>query len=260
MATMHGHRPAARCAARLQGKSYALVLVVFAVLLVFAAGCDANRPADERLAPRAAAGPTAAPHTAAVSRDGRDAAVLDVVSGATTVTVRAADLGDTLARATTPDDSPLAPSFVVADPDLQVHLAGTGPSAVLIEVNRDVTWRLRFSGGYTSVTVDGTAAARVDGVDLASGVTRADLGLPAPRGTTEVRVAGGANDVTVRVPAGPPAKVTIGGGANTVTVDGANHSGVQAGTVFAPSTWDATTDRYAIAATSGVATLTVDRH
>ncbi|GAA1761594.1 hypothetical protein GCM10009681_35930 [Luedemannella helvata] len=261
---MRGHSPGARCAARLHGKSYGLVLVVLVALIALAAGCDANRPADGRLfGPHANPGsPTAAPHAVAVARDDRDAAVLDVVSGATTVTVRAADLGDTLARASTPDDSALAPSIVETDADLQVHLADTGltgPEALVVELNKDVAWRLRFSGGATEVTVDGAMAARVDGVDLASGVTRAELGLPAPHGTTQVRVAGGASDVAVHLPSGPPAKVSIGGGAATVKVDGATHSGVSAGTVFAPSGWDAADDRFDIAATSGVSTLTVDR-
>ena len=253
----------ARCAARLQGKSYGLVLVVLVALIALAAGCGADRPADERLGPHAKLiSPTTAPHVVAVPRNDRDAAVLDVVSGATTVTVRAADLGDTLARASTPDDSSLAPSFVDTDANVQLHLEDTGltgPEAVIVELNQDVAWRLRVSGGATEVTVDAGGATRVDGVDLASGVTRAELTLPAPRGTTEVRVAGGASDVAVHLPSGPPAKVSVGNGAATVTVDGATHSGVPGGTVFAPADWDAAGDRFDIAATSGVGTLTVVR-
>jgi hypothetical protein len=266
MATLTGHSPAARCAARLHGKSLGVVLfVLLALIALAAAGCGANRPAYDPYfdAHRNPAGsPAAPPHAVAAARDGRDAATLDAVSSATTVTVRAADLGDTLVRASTPDDSAFAPSLVDADAALQVHLADTGlagPKAVIIEVNKDVTWRLRFSGGATEVTTDAAAAARVDAVDLAAGVTRAELTLPAPHGTTQVRVAGGASDVAIHVPSGPPAKVLIGGGAATVTVDGAAHSGVAAGTNFTPPTWDKATDRYDIAATSGVSTLTIDR-
>jgi hypothetical protein len=263
MATRTGHGPAARCAARLHGKSYTLVLAVLTALVALAAGCD-DGPADDRLfdahGNRATA--TAAPHAVAAPRNDRDAATLDVVTGATTVTVKAVDLGDTLARATTPDDSAFAPSIVDTDTNLQVHLADTGlagPKAVVVELNKDVAWKLRFSGGYTEISVDAGAAARVDAVDVASGVTRVELALPAPHGTTQVRVAGGANDVAVHVPSGPPAKIAIGGGAATVTVDGVSHSGVTAGTAFTPDGWDTATDRYDIAATSGVSTLTVDR-
>lgn len=265
MATMTGHSPASRCAARLHGKPYVLAFFVLVTIVALAAGCAVDRQPDDRFfgaQGHPVGSPDAAPHAVATARDGRDAATLDVVSGATTVTVRAADLGDTLVRASTPDGSAFAPSLVDADATVQVHLADTGlagPKALILDVNKDVAWRLRFSGGATEVTTDAAAAARVDAVDLAAGVTRAELALPAPHGTTQVRVAGGASDVAIHLPSGPPAKVLIGGGAATVTVDGAAHSGIAAGTTFTPPTWEKATDRYDIAATSGISTLTIDR-
>src|SRR5260221_10571763 len=49
-------------------------------------------------------------HVVDGARDGLDDATVDVVSGATTVEVRAADLGDRLFRVSTPDGSGLVPA------------------------------------------------------------------------------------------------------------------------------------------------------
>ena len=107
--------------------------------------------------------------------------------------------------------------------------------------------------------LDGGGGSGVSTVDFPSGMDTVELSLPQPRGTVPVQVGGGVNRFTVHAPAAVPVQVQAGGGAGSVTVDGQVHTGVGGGTVFAPSTWDSTSDRYDLDATAGVATIVVDR-
>ncbi|WP_144127292.1 hypothetical protein [Catellatospora sichuanensis] len=201
-------------------------------------------------------------HVVSAARGDRDGAALTVVSGATTVTVHAADLGGDLYRISTPDHSGIAPDVVESGGRHQLHLRGTGENgagAVEILLDQRVRWDLRFSGGATETLVD-LGGGRVAGLDFTAGSNRIEAILPRPEGPVTVRMAGGASDFTVRAPDGVPVRVTAGGGAANVTVDDSRRSGIAGGTVFAPAGWDSAADRYDIDAVAGVSSLTVTRH
>ncbi|MEV4413185.1 hypothetical protein [Catellatospora sp. NPDC049609] len=200
-------------------------------------------------------------HLATAARGDRDAAALVVVSGATTVTVRAVDLGEDLFRISTPEHSRLVPDVVESGGRYELHLdetGDTGPAAVEVLLDQRVRWDLRFSGGSTETLVD-LGAGRVSALDFAAGSSRIEAILPQPDGAVTVRMAGGANTFLVGVPQQVPVRVTAGGGAATVTVDGVRRSGIAGGTVFAPPGWDTAEHRYDIDAAAGVSTLTVNR-
>jgi hypothetical protein len=222
------------------------------VLALVATGCDGGGGT--------AAGPVlATPGPAhSVSTD-RAADTVDLVSGATTLSVRSADLpGRGTVTATTPDGSGLVPALSVDGSTVSVHVtkAGpTGPDALTVLLDRDVRWRVRVSAGATSQTVD-LRDGRLAGLDLLGGATRIDLRLPAPTGTVPVRMAGGATELAVHVPAGVPTGVRVGGGAGTVVLDGETRTGVAGGTVVSTA---AATDRYEVDAVAGVSTLVLDR-
>ena len=227
-------------------------LVVVGLLVV--AGDDGGPEAHAPLT----AERTQPPHEAAVARDGLDAAEVDVVSGATAVTVRVADLAPELVRASTPEGAQVAPVVHRDGPRVRVSLVSTGlagPSDVTVLLDRQVRWRVRLSGGANSEFVD-LRGGRVDAVDFAAGASRIELSLPEPRGAVPVRMAGGASDFTVHLPAGADAGVRVSGGAGSVQVDGVRRTGLSGGTTVRSST---ATDRYDIDAVAGVSTLTVDR-
>ena len=124
-----------------------------------------------------------------------DAATVDLVSGATTVTVRAADLGgaDRL-RALTPDGAGVAPVLDTDGDTVRVHLVRTGepgPAEVTVLLDRRVRWQVRMSGGATSELLD-LRSARLSGVDLAAGAARIELVLPVPDRAVPITMAGGA--------------------------------------------------------------------
>jgi hypothetical protein len=230
--------------------------VALAAVALLAAACDRDGawpPGFGLVTP----GPTAVPHQVAAGLPA-DAGTVELVSGATTVTVRTADLGADRVRATTPDDSGVAPALDVDGDTVTVHLVRTdrsGPAAVTVLLDPRVRWQVRMSGGAVSQRLD-LRGARLSGVDLAAGATRIEVRLPVPDRAVPVRMAGGATEFTVHVPAGVATGVRIGGGAASTDVDGVRRTGLAGGTVLSTAT---APDRYDVDATAGVSSLVLDR-
>jgi hypothetical protein len=204
-----------------------------------------------------------APHTVSMARDGLRSATLDVVNGATTVTVGTADLGGNLIRVSTPGNSGIRPSLL--GPSQYGHgpvllylepTGGSGPAAVRILLNPGVTWRLRFAGGASLTSVN-LGHGRVSGVDFAAGTSVISMTLPRPGGTASVTLAGGASQVTMSLPAGVPARLRLDGGAASATLAGQTHTGVAGGTVLAAPGWASSAGRYDIHAPAGVSAISV---
>jgi hypothetical protein len=200
-------------------------------------------------------------HSVTGAAHGRTAATLELVSGASSITVRSGDLGDDLYRVSTPDGAPAVPAVSDHADRVEVRLTGSGQgsaASVLVELSDRAAWRLRLDGGANAVALDlrrGGLAA----IDVATGVGSIEMSLPAPHGTVRIGIAGGAGSATAHLPAGVPAQLRIGAGAATATLDGAGHSGVPGGTVYTTTGYDTATDRYDLDATSGVSTIEVDR-
>jgi hypothetical protein len=202
----------------------------------------------------------AARHTAIAPLGDTTAATVDIAGGVTSVTVRSADLGHDLYRISTPGDSRQVPNVSTSDGlAIAVRTSGDGPGRLEVLLSSRVTWRVRVSGGATEARLD-LRGAPVAGVALASGISTAELWLPEPRGPVEVSETGGTNGLILHVVARVPVKVTVGGGAGTATLDGATHTGVSAGTTFAPASWDTATDRYDVRLVGGVSHVDLDRY
>lgn len=192
------------------------------------------------------------------ARGGASAAELDVESGATSLTLRTANLGGDLYRVSTPSGSGVSPSVVRQGNRYQVSLngKGPGPAVLLVLLSRSVSWSLRLDGGSSDLVVD-LGSGTVRDVDLVAGNARARLVLGNPRGTVPVQLAGGASQFTIRAPRAVPVRVALDGGAGTVILDGATHTGIVDGTVFMPPSWATAGDRYNVVATGGVSSLTL---
>jgi hypothetical protein len=240
-------RPWWRSPGPLLAAGLAVLLLIVAGVVAVLTGALRDDPADAHVV----TGPLAE----------RREATLELVDGATTVTVGATDLGDRLYRVATPADSHLRPRVTEEAGRLRVHLVERGPrgvAAVEVQLHSGVRWQLRVVGGATSEVID-LRAGRLSELEVAGGVTRLEVTLPEPAGAVPVRLSGGAGQVAVRAPAGAPVRVMAGAGAGTVILDGTTHGGVAAGREFTPPGWAAAPDRYDVRATAGVGTLTVDR-
>jgi hypothetical protein len=198
------------------------------------------------------------PHTVTAARGLRSHAELDVVSGATTVTVDAARLGSALLTASTPADSGVAPELVVGDA-VQVFLdqaGGSGPAALRITLNSAVQWQLVFSGGASQTAVD-LSAGRIVGADFTAGTSLISMQLPEPSGTATIVLAGGASQLNLSIPAGVPARLRLDGGASSVTLGGRSYRGIADGTVLTEPGWAGAGRRYDIDAPAGISTIFV---
>jgi hypothetical protein len=238
---------------------YVVLIAAAAIFVVAVADSVANRDILHR-------GNAPLAHLAAGPADGRTAAQLSVVSGATTLSVRAADLGDDLYRVSTPPTSGQVPAVVVTGDLVQVQLTdagqpdgfSAGPSAVEVLISDDVRWAIRLDGGATETQV-ALAGGQLSALDFGAGSARIEATLPHPSGSVTVRMSGGASAYNLHLPDGVPARVRLGGGAGSVTVDGVQHSGIAGGTTWDGPGWGAAADRYDIDNTAGVSTLTLDR-
>jgi len=184
-----------------------------------------------------------------------------LLSGADVVRVRLGDLDGDRYELSTPDDSRAAPTATVEGADLVAGLRDTGrsgPAVLTVILSDDVRWHIRLAGGAKDESVDLTGGRGGD-VDFSSGTERASVVLPAGPGTQSVVLGGGASLLSVRLTGQAPVRVSTRGGAGSVTIDGQAHTGVAGGSVWVQDGWEGATDRYDIDATSGVATLTVDR-
>jgi hypothetical protein len=206
-----------------------------------------------------AARPGAAPGTVAVARDGRQRAELQVLSGATSVTVGTAALGGDLARATVPPGAGVRPRLVVSGSTVQLFLdsaGGPGPAVVRVMLSSAVAWRLAFSGGATLTSVF-AGHGQLRSAAFTAGSSQVTLRLPRPHGTVPLVLAGGASQVTITAPRGVPARLQLTGGAGSATLAGQSYTGLAGGTVLTAPGWMTAADRYDIEAPAGISAITV---
>ena len=205
-------------------------------------------------------GPTsAAAHTASLAATGQRRATLALVSGAATITVSAAALPGTLVRAWTPTNADVRPQFLLSTGRAQLFLDATGQSgagAISIQLNRDVTWQLQFTGG-SNQTILSLADTKIASIDFTAGASLIQMTLPRPSGTAAITLAGGAGQVSLTVPRGVPTRLRLYGGASAATLGGVTHAGVGRGTVLSSPGWAQAANRYDINAPAGISDISV---
>jgi hypothetical protein len=206
-------------------------------------------------------------HLAAVNRGSLRSATLDVASGTTTLTITTADLSGKLLTATTPPTSGQQPALVLSSDGvatLQLTATSTstgssgGPSLVDVVLDSTVAWTINLDGGATDEDID-MRGGHVSLVNLAAGVTRATVDLPARSGTQVVREVGGASELTVDAPAAVATRVEVSGGAGTVQVGAVTHTGVGGRQVFTDPGYAAALQRLNVELQGGVSSVQIGR-
>jgi hypothetical protein len=197
--------------------------------------------------------------TATAPLDGRTKADFDLVAATTTVTMKTQDLGDELYKITTADDSGTAPSPVLADDRVQLHLTpdGDGTSGrVEVLLSSKVRWALRFTGGADEQSVDLTGG-RVRSIDIVGGIRHFELSLPKPAGTVPVRVTGAVENLSITSPKDSPVRVQVDSGAKTVAAGDRTLRDVRPGSTLTPKGWQVQ-NRYDVDAAARITLLSVD--
>ncbi len=197
--------------------------------------------------------------TATAPLDGRTKADFDLVAATTKVTMKTRDLGDDLYKITSADDSGMAPSPVLADDRVQLHLTpdGDGTSGrVEVLLSSKVRWALRFTGGADEQSVD-LAGGRVSSIDVVGGSRHFELSLPTPAGTVPVRVTGAVEDLSITSPQDSPVRVHVDSGAKTVAAGNRTLRDVRPGSTLTPKGWQVQ-NRYDVDAAARITLLSVD--
>jgi hypothetical protein len=211
-----------------------------------------------RTIPHSSSAPTE-PHVATLAADGRASATLRVLTGTPTLTIGVADLGrtGTLIRVSTPPASPPPQlSAVGGTANPVVSLSAADAASITVTLNAAVSWQLDLAGGTTR-TVANLVGGQLAGIAVSKGSDVIDLTLPRPNGNVTVRLAAGASRLQLSLPGGVPARVSAAAGAGAVSLNGQDHVGVKAGSVFASPGWSPDAPGYDIDATAGAARITV---
>jgi DNA-binding MarR family transcriptional regulator len=90
--------------------------------------------------------------------------------------------------------------------------------AAEMTLNAAVPWQIEIRGGASEINAD-LRGLDLSGLEIRGGASMVRVTLPEPTGPVPVRIAGGASDVTVRRPAGVPARVHLKGWATHLTFD-----------------------------------------
>jgi hypothetical protein len=232
--------------------------------LVVLAACAAvairTVPGILRTSPAPSASPASAgPHSASLPLGGRSSATLRVSTGTPALTIKMARLGATgpLLRVSTPAaSSPPRLRAAGAGGSTVIDVSAQRAAAITVTLNAAVSWRLDLASGTTRTVAD-LRGGTVTGIVVSKGSDVIELTLPRPHGSVPVRLAAGASQLLVSLPAGVPARVTAAAGAGAISLEGHDHARVRNGTVLTTAAWASVSDRYDIDATAGAARIAV---
>jgi hypothetical protein len=202
------------------------------------------------------------PHVLTGKNGGRVAATLDVVSGTTSVEVSSGTRPGLLYRVSTPTGSGIRPLATLDRGTLRVAQAADGDRdgvpTLDVQLARGVRWTVNLDGGATTETVN-MEKGSLSSLTFGAGVSTASVRLPSPTGTLTLTLAGGATQLLVTAPLGPPAELKVNGGASQAILDGLAHSGVAGGSVFADPGWSSASNRYVVDLLAGVSDFQMGR-
>jgi len=97
--------------------------------------------------------------------------------------------------------------------------AGKEHSRGEVVLNPALPWGLESRGGVNRLEAH-LEGARIESVRVGGGANHVTLDLPAPAGAVPVTLGGGTNHLAIGRPAGVSVRLEIGGGANRVDLDG----------------------------------------
>jgi len=133
-----------------------------------------------------------------------------------------------------------------------------GRTSADVRLNPSSSWAIEVRGGVSHWDSD-LRTLELTAIEVRGGVSKVELRLPRPRGSSIVRVSGGASHLTLRRPAGVPARLEIGGGASKLELD-AQYLGAVGGPVrLETPDYSNATDSYEVEIGGGASQIRVIR-
>jgi DNA-binding MarR family transcriptional regulator len=133
---------------------------------------------------------------------------------------------------------------------------GSRGVAAHLTLTSSVPWTIEIRGGISELRAD-LRDLEIEAIEITGGASSSELRLPRPRGTSQLRVTGGANHVVVRRPKGAAAQAIVRGGANSLAFDTQHHGSFGSTAHFATPDFESATDRWSIELTGGASDLSV---
>ncbi len=184
---------------------------------------------------------------------------LVVASGLTQLTVRADDAMDELYKAhfegSVPDVKAKDGVVTVRYPRRLWVLSG-GQGTAEITLNAALPWWIVIQGGVSGITAE-LGGLNLAGLEVTGGMSMVSLEFPAPTSVIPVRISGSASQITVRRPAGVPARVHLKGWASEFTFDNQTFSNLGNDVRLQSPGYEATDRRYDIDVSRSVSMVTI---
>jgi hypothetical protein len=192
---------------------------------------------------------------------------LVIVSGATHLTLRADAALPTLYRARferlVPDVWADGGTVMVKyrhipwlDWLLDLRNGWSTPRAEIV-LNGAIPWEIDIRGGASWFEAD-LRGLRLDAFSLRGGVSKAEVQLPRPTGAVPIRLIGGVSDFRLHRPLGAAARTRVRGGISSFQFDAQHFGGIGGDSRWETPDSATASDRFDIAVTGGVSTMTID--
>ena len=133
-----------------------------------------------------------------------------------------------------------------------------GRTAANVTLNPSKAWALEIRGGVSHLDAD-VRNLELAGIDVVGGASQFDVQLPRPTGAVPIAVSGGASKLTLRRPAGVPARLHVGGGASKLALDDQYFGAVGGPVRLETPDYSAAADRYEVEIGGGASKITVAR-
>jgi hypothetical protein len=119
-----------------------------------------------------------------------------------------------------------------------------------------IPWTIEVDGGITDLA-GSLGAISLTGLEVAGGANHVTLDLPAPSGSVAVRLAGVASSVRFRYPRATPVALTVDGGIGHLQLDGQRRGNVGGRHRFTSGDYAASPDRYEIDVLGGASEVKI---
>jgi DNA-binding MarR family transcriptional regulator len=141
----------------------------------------------------------------------------------------------------------------------RLWLLGGGQGAAEIILNATIPWWIAIQGGVSTITAE-LGRLNLAGLEVKGGMSMIRLELPVPADVVPIRVSGSASDITIRRPAGVPARVHLKGWVSTFVFDEQTFGNVGNDVRLRSPGYDGTDPGYDIevASSASMVTITAD--
>ena len=133
---------------------------------------------------------------------------------------------------------------------------GARDVAAQLTLTTAVPWSIEIRRGVSHLAAD-LRELQITSIEITGGASESELSLPRPRGTSTLRLSGGASRLAIRRPHGTAAQISVRGGASNLAFDAQRLGAVGGATRLSTPGWDAAPDRWSIELTGGASDLSV---